>query len=298
MSVTPDQAALRPAGGEREFAFTRRDFHQISTMLHADAGISLSDMKAPLVYSRLVRRLRALGLESFRQYCALIARREGADERRQMMAALTTNVTRFLREPHHFEHLKAKVLPPLLARARKGGRVRIWSAGCSTGEEPYSIALTILSLAPDAASLDIRILATDINALVVEQGRRGVYPAEALAPLSREMRAHWLASRRLADAGKLFRAGEDLRRMVAFREMNLMDPWPMKQAYDAIFCRNVVIYFEPQARAPIWNRMAGLLARDGCLYIGHSERLDGADSRLHPDGLTTYRLAAAPGSAS
>ncbi len=131
-----------------EFLLTGDDFQQIAAMLHADAGIYLAESKATLVYSRLAKRLRALGLESFRDYCTLVAGTDGVDERQKMMAALTTNVTHFFREPHHFEHLKKQVLPPLVAAAKLGRRVRIWSAGCSSGQEPYSIALTILSLMP------------------------------------------------------------------------------------------------------------------------------------------------------
>jgi len=263
-------------------------------MLHADAGISLGEMKAPLVYARLVKRLRRLGLQSFRQYCDLVASRNGGKERREMMEALTTNVTRFLREPHHFDHLRERVLPPLLERARRGAPIRFWSAGCATGEEPYSIALTILSLMPDAARYDIKVLATDINGDVVEHGRRGVFTATALAPLSREMRAHWFVSRRMSDGGKLWRASDDLRKLVSFRRLNLMDDWPMRRAYQAIFCRNVVIYFADSVREAIWTRMSTLLEPGACLYIGHSERITGLDSRFQLEGPTTYRLGATP----
>jgi chemotaxis protein methyltransferase CheR len=152
-----------PQGGGREFAFTGEDFRTIAAVLHGDAGIYLPDSKATLVYSRLAKRLRVLGLSSFREYCALIQGQNGVDERQAMLAALTTNVTRFFREPHHFEDLRAKVMPALAAKARGGGRVRLWSAGCSTGPEPYSMALTLLSALPDAARHDIKILATDID---------------------------------------------------------------------------------------------------------------------------------------
>ena len=156
-----------------EFAFTEADFRRISAMVHGDAGIHLPDAKATLVYSRLAKRLRALGLTSFKDYCALVSASEGVDERQKMLAALTTNVTRFFREPHHFEHLKEKVLPPLLDAARRGAKVRIWSAACSSGQEPFSIAMTILSLMPDAGERDIKILATDIDPNMVAEGRSG-----------------------------------------------------------------------------------------------------------------------------
>lgn len=293
MTAVAGSAGAPPAPAEREFPFTQRDFRQIVLMLHADAGIVLSEVKAPLVYSRLVKRVRLLGLESFRQYCDLVARRGGSKEREQMMAALTTNVTRFQREEHHFEHLKAKVLPPLLEKARRGQSVRIWSAGCSTGEEPYSIALAILSLMPDAARFDIKILATDINRMVIEKGRLGAYSAASLAPLSREARSQWFDYSRLPDGAKQWRAGADLRSLVTFRCLNLMDPWPMRRRYQAIFCRNVVIYFDDAARERIWSRMAEQLAPGGYLYVGHSERIAGAENRFRLDGATTYRLTEA-----
>ena len=154
-----------------EFLLTAEDFKTIAQAIYSDAGIHMPESKATLVYSRLARRLRALGLESFRAYCDLIRSQNGADERQKMLAALTTNVTRFFREPHHFEHIRKTALPSLFERARQGECVRIWSAGCSNGQEAYTIALVILSMMPNAADLDIRILASDIDPNVVEEGR-------------------------------------------------------------------------------------------------------------------------------
>ncbi|MGZ5947940.1 MAG: CheR family methyltransferase, partial [Caulobacteraceae bacterium] len=155
MTVEPRSKDSQRQLVEGEFLFTEEDFQRVAKMLHDDAGIYLPEAKATLVYSRLAKRLRALGLQSFRDYCALLTEEggAGAGERQQMLAALTTNVTRFFREPHHFDHLKTKVLPPLLEHARRGGRVRLWSAACSTGPEPYSMALTVLSVMPDAAQM-------------------------------------------------------------------------------------------------------------------------------------------------
>jgi chemotaxis protein methyltransferase CheR len=276
---------------EGEFLFTEEDFARIAKMLHDDAGIYLPEVKATLVYSRLAKRLRALGLQSFRDYCAILTEDGGGGERQQMLAALTTNVTRFFREPHHFEHLKARVLPPLLDHARKGGRVRLWSAACSTGPEPYSMALTVLSLMPEAAQHDVRILATDIDPNVVAEGRRGVYRADAVGPIPNDLRARWM--QRISQDGELaWSAGEEMRKLVAFRELNLIGAWPMKGPFDVIFCRNVVIYFEEETQARVWSRFRPLLTREGRLYIGHSERVNGAAaSAFVSDGLTTYRLA-------
>ena len=273
---------------EGEYLFTTEDFSAIARMLYDDAGISLSQSKASLVYSRLARRLRALGLESFRAYCALVAGSDGVSERQNMLAALTTNVTRFFREPHHFEHLKTQVLPALVSRAKGRGRVRLWSAGCSTGQEPFSIALTILELFPDAANYDIRILASDIDPNVVATGRAGTYTEEAVQPVPAGLRDKWMV--RVRDGGRdSWSAGEEMRRLVAFRELNLMGQWPMKGRFDVIFCRNVVIYFDEPTQARIWSRFLPLLNPGGRLYVGHSERVTDMKS-FETDGLTTYRL--------
>ena len=272
-----------------EFVFTAEDFRRIATILYADAGISLADSKAALVYSRLARRLRALGLESFRDYCALIGQRDGLDERQRMLAALTTNVTRFFREPHHFEHLAAKVLPRLAARARAGGRVRMWSAGCSTGPEAYSIAMTLLEALPEAADLDVRILATDIDPDVLAAAENGLYSDRALAPAPAEQRRRWFRPER--EAGALnWRAVQALQSLIVFRELNLVaQPWPMKGRFDVIFCRNVMIYFDEATQAQLIAALVDRLEPGGQLYIGHSERV-GADQRgMVSDGLTSYR---------
>jgi chemotaxis protein methyltransferase CheR len=275
-----------------EFVMTNADFRQIATMLHADAGIHLAEAKATLVYSRLAKRLRILGLQSFRDYCALVATSDGIDERQKMLAALTTNVTRFFREPHHFEHLRKTVLPPLLERARSGGRVRFWSAACSNGSEPYSIALTILSMLPNAASYDIKVLATDIDPNVLAEGVTGTYSDSVMAPVPADQRQHWFSASR-AKEGKTWTANETLRSLVAFRELNLIGNWPMRGAFDGIFCRNVVIYFEEQTQAKLWSRFVPLLVPGGYLYIGHSERLSGPSANsFDNEGITTYRLKA------
>ncbi len=280
-----------PSLVEGEFAFTDQDFRKIAAMLHGDAGIALPDSKATLVYSRLAKRLRALGLGSFRDYCALVASDEGRSERQMMLAALTTNVTRFFREPHHFDHLKNVILPPLVAEAKRGGRVRLWSAACSTGQEPYSMAMTLLSLMPDAANHDVRILATDIDPNVVAEGRRGVYADNLVEPVPAELRNRWLKPAGDQFGAKQWSVASELRDLVAFRELNLIGDWPMKGKFDAIFCRNVVIYFENDTQSRIWSRFLPLMTATAALYIGHSERVIGpAADQLRADGITTYRF--------
>jgi chemotaxis protein methyltransferase CheR len=239
----------------------------------------------------LAKRLRHLGLETFRDYCALVASTEGGDERMRMLAALTTNVTRFFREPHHFEHLKTEVLPPLLASAKAGGRVRLWSAGCSSGPEPYSMALTILSMLPDAPKLDVRILATDIDPNMIAEGRAGVYTASALEPVPPALRDRWFSPCAGASSAGKWVVKDELKTLVAFRELNLIGDWPMSGKFDVIFCRNVVIYFNDDTQNLVWSRFTTRLEPGGTLYIGHSERVAGAAAKdLQPVGVTTYVL--------
>ncbi len=273
-----------------EFPMTDRDFKDIAAMLYSDAGIYLPSSKSTLVYSRLVKRLRTLNLASFRDYCDLVGSASGRKERLEMLSALTTNVTRFFREPHHFEHLRAHVLPQLLEAARRGGRVRLWSAACSTGQEPYSMALTVLGLDPEAGSLDLRILASDIDPRVVEEGRLGVYPEAALADVPPVLRKRYFTMVE-GDASNSLRVSDALRRLVVFRTLNLNAAWPMPGKFHAIFCRNVVIYFDEQTQQAVWSKFADKLMGSGWLYIGHSERVTGpAAARFASEGVTAYRL--------
>jgi chemotaxis protein methyltransferase CheR len=289
MSFTQTDHAKTPAQGGSEFTLTPRDFSQISAVIYREAGIVLPQSKSNLVYSRLAKRLRGLGLTRFSDYCDLIAdttNPAGKAEREAMIAALTTNVTRFFREPHHFEHLKSKILPPLLASAKSGQRLRIWSAACSSGQEPYSIALTILSLMPDAANYDIKILATDIDPNMIATGEAGLYESENLQPVPADLRQRWFIG---TDQPGLMQTSAPLRALVSFRRLNLIGEWPMRGSFAAIFCRNVVIYFDNETQSKIWSRMIPLLAPRGALYIGHSERVTGpAETHLHSDGITTY----------
>lgn len=295
-SLAPTGCVREELGGlvPGDFQLTHQDFHQIAAMIEADSGIHLTESKAVLVYSRLARRLRALGMDSFRDYCQLVSRREGAGERQNMLTAITTNMTRFFREPHHFEHLAKKVLPPLIESVRRGGRLRLWSAACSSGEEPYSIALTLLSLMPDAGNYDIKVLATDIDPKVLARGKEGVYTSEELDPVSVKMRTRWFVS--VCDGGRqdaaipMYRVAPELMALVSFRQLNLFATWPMAGLFQAIFCRNVAIYFEKAAQEELWRRFAAKLTKGGVLYLGHSERITGAASkRLDLEGVTTYR---------
>lgn len=265
---------------------TRKDLAAIADMIYADAGIYLNESKASLVYSRLSKRLRKIGLKSFRDYCDLVSSERGVDERREMLSQLTTNFTKFYREQHHFDHLADDVLPELIARAKSGGRVRIWSSACSLGHEPYSIAMTVLSKFPDAKQYDFRILASDIDPKVVKSASEGIYTADAIAPVPLDMRREYFQS---LDRGQ-FQVAQKVKELISFRELNLIGNWPFKGKFDVIFCRNVVIYFDDETQSRIWQRYADVIMRQGILYIGHSERLSGpAKSKFENVGVTAFK---------
>jgi len=271
---------------EGDYPFTKRNFDQIASFLRERTGIALNEAKAALVYSRLAKRLRLLGIPDFDTYCHFIETAPGAGEQHEMINALTTNVTRFFREPHHFDHLRKEVAPRLIAAAKAGKKVRLWSAACSSGEEPYSMALTLLDVFPDAGRHNVRILATDIDAKVVARARVGLYRDDAVTPIPASMRDRWMV--REQDG---WRFGDAARALVTFNELNLIGDWPMKGRFDVIFCRNVVIYFEEDTQSVLWSRFKQVMAPDARLYIGHSERIE--TPGFESAGLTIYKIGAA-----
>jgi len=268
---------------------TEEDFQTISNHARNIAGLSFSQTKRAMVRSRLVNRIRALQLSSFSDYCAILSQKNAAAERQHMVSALTTNVTKFFREPHHFDLLLQEVLPPLVARLRKGASVRFWSAGCSKGQEAYSIAMTLLNFAPDAVSLDVKILATDIDPNVVRTGRNGCYQFSDMAEVSYERRVKFFQTLNPDSVNELT-VRNSLRKIVCFRELNLIDPWPMEKNFDVIFCRNVLIYFDARARRSLLPRFEAANTADGWLFLGHSEKLPtGFQSTYENVGVTAYR---------
>lgn len=265
-----------------------RSFRRLADRVYADCGIVLSDGKRNLVTSRLARRLRDLGLADFDAYCHFLESSEGSEERRRMISLLTTNVTKFFREAHHFASLEQQVLPPLAERARAGGRMRIWSAGCSSGQEPYSIAATLRKVMPEAAKADVRILGTDIDPEMIRIGRAAVYEDADESQIPAEMQR--LLFGPAAGAGKVRRIAPELLELVTLTELNLMQEWPMRGRFDVIFCRNVVIYFDAPTQARLWTRFADVLSPGGYLFVGHSERVSGPSAnQFAPAGVTQYR---------
>lgn len=270
-----------------EYFFTKNDLFSISEIVRDEAGIVLPESKANLVYSRLTKRIRSLGMSTFSEYCSYIKTQVGVEERKEMLAALTTNVTSFFREIHHFEHLRTKVFPDLIKRAKSGERIRMWSAACSSGQEAYSMALTLLKLMPDANNYDIRILATDIDKNILSKACDGIYDQTLLASIPSDLRVSGFKA--LDGHPDLFQVNEKLRKLISFKQLNLIGEWPMKRKFQVIFCRNVVIYFDNKTQENLWLRLSSILDKNGILYIGHSERIsDPSSIGVRNDGLTTY----------
>ncbi len=271
-----------------EFEFSDQDFRRIRQIINEVAGISLADSKRELVYSRLSRRLRQLGLRRFEEYCRLLETGGDSAELGEFVNALTTNLTAFFREPHHFEFL-AEDLLPVLTRERAFGnrRFRIWSAGCSTGEEPYSIAMVLRELLP-AVGWDVKILATDLDSNVLATAERGVYEWDRVKGLSEARLRRWFLRGRGAQEGRV-QVAPALREMITFRRLNLMEEWPMRGVFDIVFCRNVVIYFDKPTQRVLFERFADILVEQGHLFVGHSESLFKVTERFAPLGKTIYR---------
>lgn len=265
---------------------TSAEFGAVAAILHREARISLSEAKVSLVQSRLARRLRSCGMADFGAYLRLVA--EDEEERAAMVSALTTNHTSFFREAHHLDHLREVALPLLRTKAGRGEAVRLWSAGCSSGEEPYSIAMTLAGTSASEAEWlrgDVRLLATDLSEPMVRATRRATYSFLAADNVPLPYRAAWLR-----EEGGNVHVAEQLRALVTARQLNLFEPWPFSRRFDVIFCRNVMIYFDGDAQADLEQRLVERLNPGGFLYIGHSERLAGAAAEATTCcGQTIYR---------
>ncbi|MEX0370089.1 MAG: protein-glutamate O-methyltransferase CheR [Tateyamaria sp.] len=262
-------------------------FQAVADLAYKESGIRLVPEKRLMVQSRLRHRLRALRLSTFSEYTEHVLSEAGTDERRFMISALTTNVSQFFREAQHFDILTNRLLPEFRARIASGKRIRIWSAGCSNGQEPYSIAMHMLRHEPMLASADFRILGTDIDPAVIARARNGTYTAAQVADVSEEDRARFMMAD--PDQSDSFQIVDALKSIVSFQELNLFSEWPMRFAFDAIFCRNVVIYFDLVTQERLWPRFRNALAPSGLLFLGHSERvLTPAMHGLKSVGPTAY----------
>jgi chemotaxis protein methyltransferase CheR len=262
-----------------EYEFSDRDFQRVRRMVYQHTGIALSESKRQLVYGRLSRRLRALHLQAFDTYLQRVEEGD-AEELQNFCNAITTNLTSFFRENHHFEFIARQLLPALEVQNRDSRRLRIWSAGCSTGEEPYSIAMVLLESAQHLLrTWDVRILATDIDTNVLEHARRGVYTQERLEKIDSSRMLRWFERGPDPEHHRICSAA---RQLITFNELNLIADWPMKGPFDVIFCRNVVIYFDRDTQRDVIGRMQALQRPGDHLILGHSESL--------LDISTAYRL--------
>ena len=272
----------------RDFAFTARDFDRVRKLIYGKAGIALADSKEEMVYSRLARRLRALRMDSFKTYLDGLEAGGSDEEWQDFTNALTTNLTSFFRESHHFDALR-----DFLRTQPRDKRVRIWCSAASTGEEPYSLAITACE-AYDSLTPPVAILATDIDTNVLATAERAVYPLDRIDKMSSERRKRFFLKGHGSTEGQC-RVVEPLRQLLTFRQLNLLDArYPMKGPFDAIFCRNVMIYFDKPTQLAVLKRMIPLLAHDGLFFAGHSESFFHAADVITSIGRTIYRPVRGP----
>lgn len=268
---------------EREFEFTANDFTRVRKLIYQHAGISLSEAKSDMVYSRIGRRLRAVGYDSFKGYLDNLESENDPDEWEAFTNALTTNLTSFFREEHHFP-----ILADHLVKLKTP--IRIWCSAASTGEEPYTIAMTACE-AFGTMKPPVEIIATDIDTNVIATAARGVYPYERVSKLSDERRKHFFQRGTGAQEGSV-RVRNELRSLINFQQLNLLDEqWPLKEPFDAIFCRNVMIYFDKPTQSKILSHFVPLMKSHALLFAGHSENFLYVSNDFHLRGKTVYELS-------
>jgi chemotaxis protein methyltransferase CheR len=275
---------------QRQYEFTDKEFSYLQNLAGKLTGIHLADNKRELVYGRLTRRLRALKLSNFTQYIDILEQKD-PNELEQFTNMITTNLTSFFRENHHFEFMTKDAIPELMKARADSKRLRIWSAGCSTGEEPYSIAMAILSEVPQLTNWDFKILATDLDSEVIAHASNGVYGDDRIQGLDKKYLDDYFDRGSGANSGKV-RVRPEVRKWITFRRLNLMDNWPMSGPLDIIFCRNVVIYFDKPTQTKLFDKFCNILADDGRLFVGHSEALYKVTNRFELLGKTIYKKAA------
>jgi chemotaxis protein methyltransferase CheR len=277
---------MNAQAAEREYMLGDAEFDRLRRLVHLHTGIALSDTKRELVYGRLSRRLRTLGLASFADYCRLIESGH-PDELQELTNAITTNLTSFFRENHHFDQLARETLPQIM-RAQSGKRrLRLWSAGCSTGEEPYSLAIVLREAAEQLRNWDVKLLATDIDSNVLATAAAGVYRQDRFEGEPAPRLKRWFTP--APGRPGFLTASAELKSLITFKQLNLLSDWPMRGPFDVIFCRNVVIYFNKDTQRELFARMAALQAPGSWLFVGHSENLHTIAQSYKLTGRTIYR---------
>jgi chemotaxis protein methyltransferase CheR len=267
-----------------------RDYQRLSELIYTQCGIHLAPEKQGMLESRLRKRLRSLNMNSSSQYCSYVLAQGGRpEELPHLIDVVTTNKTDFFRESRQFDYLIQTALPTLESDAGARRAVRVWSAGCSTGEEPYTLAMVLSEHAERTRGFSFRLLATDISTVVLEQARRAVFKAEVVQPVPADLRRKYLLRSKDRES-RLFRVVPELRGLIEFRRLNLMDSdFGIAEPVDVIFCRNVIIYFDVPTRAKLLQRFSRQLRPGGYLFLGHSETLHGLDVPLAPAGPMVYR---------
>jgi chemotaxis protein methyltransferase CheR len=269
-----------------DFQLTEAEFDRIRELVREHTGISLSDAKRQLVYGRLSRRLRALKMSGFRDYIELLEQGE-SDELEEFINAVTTNLTSFFREPHHFEYLAKELLPTLVAKDSGARRLRLWCCAASTGEEPYSISMVLREARSLLKGWDVKLLATDLDSNVLATGVAGVYGEDRFQNMGQRRLDDWFDT--VEGTTKRYSAVQALRSLITFKQLNLMHAWPMKGPFDAIFCRNVIIYFDKATQRALFERMSTLQRPGDHLFLGHSESLYRVSDKYDLIGKTIYR---------
>ncbi len=268
---------------DREFNFTKNDFNLIVKMIGGFSGINLSERKTDMVYSRLARRLRKLGFDNFKKYLEYVI--ENEEEKVNFVNSLTTNLTHFFREKHHFDYLRQYYFPELFKKEQK--RIRIWSAGCSTGEEPYTLSMLWHEQPNKPIDVDFKILATDLDTNVLKSCEKGIYSAEKLKPVEKRY-LKWFKQTSNCRSDE-WEVNPQLKECIFFKPLNLMNEWPMRGPFDLIICRNVLIYFDKPTQQNLVERYSELLCSNGCLMLGHSENLSANKNTFSSIGKTIFR---------
>jgi chemotaxis protein methyltransferase CheR len=274
---------------QNEVTLDPDSFRSIAELAYRESGLTLVEEKTSMIQSRLRHRLRALKLDDFAAYCTVLNSDAGQSERRHLISALTTNVSHFFREAHHYEKLAA-LFDSRLSKLRAGGQMRIWSAGCSNGQEAVSAAITLAERTPEISNMNLKILATDIDQNVIRFARTARYPQRLMRGVTAEMRETYFGPPAEENGEKHYPVSQSIRQMIQFNALNLLGPWPIRTKFEVIFCRNVVIYFDAQTQERLWPRFHQVLHPDGLLFLGHSERIAEPEKfGFECIGPTTYR---------
>jgi len=268
---------------------TEEDFRKISDIVYEHCGINLHNGKKELVRARVAKRLRSGNFKTFSEYIKYVLQDKTGTEFSILIDSLSTNLTGFFREPQHYAFLRSEFLPLLMERKKKKRdfRIRAWSAGCSSGEEPYSLAMTLLEAIQDTGRWDVKVFANDISTTMLETAQKGIYEKERVEPIPSLLRQKYLILHRKGNR-RVFEVGKILRDTVTFKHMNLVKDWVIREPLDFIFCRNVMIYFDKSTQARLLNRFWHLLSPGGMLFTGHSESLIGIDHKFNYIQPTMY----------